>query len=136
MWFNQLMGIKQIITDDLTDETLTDEVKPTDVRVDGEDYSVYLSDESKETFIAFLKGEAPLLKRTSRIPTAPKKKASTGSGTYTVDTYGYPAAEVRAWAKKNKVSNIDKNGNEKPVGDVGRLTQNVYDAYKASKDDA
>lgn len=105
------MGIKQIVADDLTGQELPDDTKPVDVRVDGDDYSVYLSDESKETFIAFLKGEAPLL-QVQRTATT-RRRSSTRSTSN--------AAEIRAWAKDN--------GHKVP--DRGRIPQEVMDAWNA-----
>lgn len=106
------MGIKQIITDDLTGQTLADDVKVTDVRVDGDDYSVYLSDESKETFLAFLRGEAPLLQVQRSVT---RRRSSTGTKSKT------NAAEIRAWAKDQGMD----------VPERGRIPQAVQDAWDA-----
>lgn len=111
MWFDERMGIKQIITDDLTGETLADGIKPTSVRVDGDDFEVFLSDESKETFLAFLRGEAPLLEVQRRATPARRRSKSTSSG--------YSAADVRAWAKQNGLD----------VPDRGRIPLDVMTAY-------
>jgi predicted xylose isomerase-like sugar epimerase len=105
------MGIKQIITDDLTGEQVAEDVKPTDVRVNGEDYSVYLGPESMETFIAFLKGEAPLLQVQQR-PAARRSAPARGKSN---------AAEIRAWAKDQGLQ----------VPDRGRIPQEVMDAWNA-----
>lgn len=72
---------------------------------------------------------------TAAAPAAPRKTRAASTAT-ALDTYGYTAKEVRAWAKENGIKNISRTGAETPVGDVGRMTQNVYDAYKAKKDKA
>ncbi len=102
------MGIKQIITDDLTGDTLSDDAKTTDVRVDGEDYTVYLSDESRETFIAFLNGEAPLLQ--VQRPASARRTPARGKSN---------ASEIRAWAKDQGMK----------VPDRGRIPADVMEAW-------
>ncbi|WP_395695605.1 histone-like nucleoid-structuring protein Lsr2 [Nocardioides sp.] len=120
------MGIEQIITDDLTGETIDSDTKPLSVRADGQDYDLYLSAESKETFMALLRGEAPLLKRANR--PAPVAGVKTSKGTKT-ETYGYDYADVKAWAIANGV----KAANGNPVTEkTPRIGQSVYDAYKAA----
>lgn len=120
------MGIRQIITDDLTGEEVEDGTAPTEVRVDGEDYSVYLGPESKETFIAFLQGEAPLLQVQKRSASS-SSSSSSRRGRSKVDTYGYDFNEVRAWAIANKQT--AKSG--KAISENTRvLNQEIYDAYK------
>lgn len=118
------MGVKQIVTDDLTGKTLTDDTKPTDVTVNGKDYSVYLSPESLETFIALVSGEAPLLQ--DRKPAAPGKSKANGAKVST-ETYGFDYAEVKTWAIANGI----KAANGNPVTEkTPRIGQSVYDAYK------
>lgn len=104
------MGIRQIITDDLTGEEVPSDTKTTDVRVDGEDYSLYLSDESKETFLALLRGEAPILANT-RPATATRKRAASRTNSN--------AAEIRAWAKDKGMQ----------VPDRGRIPAEVMEAW-------
>lgn len=125
------MGIEQIITDDLTGERIDSDTTPTTVRVDGEDYDLYLSADSKETFMALLKGEAPLLKRPNRPASATSSpKASKGSKT---ETYGYEYADVKAWAIANGI----KAANGNPIKETTpRIGQSVYDAYHEAQQNA
>lgn len=124
------VGIKQVITDDLTDETIDSATQPLTVRVEGEDYNLYLSDESKETFMALLRGEAPLLKRERR-EAATSNKGSGGSGKRSkTETYGYEYADVKAWAIANGV----KAGNGNPITEnTPRIGQHVYDEYRKAQ---
>lgn len=105
------MGIKNIVVDDLTGQELPADSKPVDVRVDGDDYSVYLSDESKETFIAMLQGEAPLLEVQRAVRSSTRRRPATKSN----------AADVRAWGKQNGFK----------VPDRGRIPADVQAAYDA-----
>jgi len=121
------MGIQQIVIDDLTGEQIDSDVKPTEVTVDGTDYSLYLGDASKKRFVAFLKGEEPLVSTTTG---ATSKGRRTGSGRKPIDTYGYDFNEVRAWAIANKV----KSKAGKPISEQTRvLNQEIYDEYKAAQ---
>lgn len=106
------MGIRQIITDDLTGDEVPADTKTTDVRVDGEDYSLYLSPESKETFIALLKGEAPLL-QAQRASAGGSRRRSTSTRSNS------NAAEIRAWAKDQGMK----------VPDRGRIPAEVMEAW-------
>lgn len=106
------MGIKQIITDDLTGETLSDDTKATTVTLDGADYEVFLSDDSKENLIAFLNGELPLSPATR--PATTRRRSSAARS-------GSNPAEVRAWGKSNGYK----------VPDRGRIPADVQAAYDA-----
>lgn len=119
------MGVKQIITDDLTGDELPDGTQPVNVTFNGTKYSLYLSDESQETFVALLTGEAPLL-ATAKPAKASKKAATQSSG---IDNYGFEAKEVRQFAIAEKM----KSSNGKPISNAGKLPQSAYDAFKAAQ---
>lgn len=121
------MGVKQVITDDLTDEVIDSDTEALIVRVDGQDFDLYLSDESKETFMALLRGEAPLLKKERKSAGSSSSKGT--SGKTKTETHGYDYADVKAWAIANGV----KAANGNPVTEkTPRIGQSVYDAYKAA----
>lgn len=120
------MGIRQIVTDDLTGEEIDPDTKTTTVRVDGQDYDLYLSDESKDRFIALLTGEAPLLESVGS-PKSYTSKTSKGGSKAKTQTHGYTYKEVKEWAIANGV----KAANGNPVTEkTPRIGQSVYDAYK------
>lgn len=123
-----IMGIKQVLVDDLTGEELPSETKPMTVTVDGKKHEVYLSAKSSERLMDMLTGVAPLLNG-HKAPAA-AASSSTGSRSKT-ETYGYDYAEVKTWAIANGIK--AKNGN--PVTEkTPRIGQDVYDAYKAAQD--
>ena len=103
------MGIKQIITDDLTGETLSDDVKATKVTLEGTDYEVFLSDDSKENLVAFLSGELPL-SPAMRPATTRRRSGSVPKSN---------ASEIRAWAKDQGLK----------VPDRGRIPADVMEAW-------
>lgn len=117
------MGIKQVVTDDLTDAHLPDGTKPTKVTFDGKDYEVYLSDESKETLHALFNGEAPILKATASAPTARKRAGSAKSADKERNT------NVREWAKASGFKYKNAAGEEVTLGDRGVIPEVVYAAY-------
>lgn len=50
---------------------------------------------------------------------------SSAAKSSSIETHGFDPKDVRAWAIKNK----QQNDNGKAVGERGRLSQSVYDAY-------
>lgn len=119
------MGIKQIVTDDLTGETLPDGSAATTVTVDGKDYSVYLSEDSVENFLAFLSGELPLSPATR--PAAARSTRSR-SGNKDADRNKV----VREWAQSSGFKYTGADGKDRTLGDRGAIPQAVYDAYDAA----
>ena len=115
------MGIKQIVTDDLTGKEIDPNTETTSVRVDGVDYEVYLSPESKETFLALVKGEAPLLQD------ARPARTRSRSGRSSSDKERNAA--IRAWAQSTGFKYKGADGKERTLGDRGAIPQEVSDAY-------
>lgn len=112
--------ISQVI-DDLTGETLTEDVEPTTITVDGRDYTLDLGSSSKERLVRWLNGEDSLTR------VAPQTAAKKGTGKRSsTETYGYDYADVKAWA----IANGMKAANGNPVTeDTPRIGQHIYDDY-------
>lgn len=120
------MGIKQVVQDDMTGETLPDDTKPTTIKIGNDTYDVYLSDDSLSKLVTMLNGDAPL---TTVETTYRSGRKASSRGRAKVNTYGLDFTTVRTWAVKNQVK--AKSG--KPITDATRvLNQDVYDKYKAA----
>ena len=118
------------LVDDYSGDDLDRDHPPLEVRVGLEGWALYLSDKSKKALLdalqPFVKDAEPLRPRPS---TARSTSKGVGKGGSTVDNYGFETKEVREWAIANKVT--QDNGND--VGERGRLSQGVYDAFKAAQ---
>lgn len=122
------MGIKQIVTDDLTGKEVPADTIPTNVMVDGTEYNVYLSVESKETFLALLAGEAPLLADTR--PAVARSSRSSKAAATSADKDRNAA--VREWAKATGFEYPGADGKARKLGDRGAIPDAVYKAFDAA----
>lgn len=129
------MGKQQveIITDDLDGSDITgQDIKPQTITFEGKKYEVYMSASNTQKFVDFLSGVAPLISKSSPKPGAKKSSTSPSTGS-TVNTYGYPIDDVRAWAEAQGLKG--KNGNPVTTGGgdkskaTRRINQEIYDAY-------
>ncbi len=119
-----------LVKDDFDGSDLPEGTEPIRLSLGRTTYALYLSEANHgklmDALTPFIEGAETV----SNAAAAPQRRrgGSEGSGG-TVDTYGFPTADVRAWAQSEKVKQA-KNG--KPVGDKGRIPQDIYDAYKAA----
>lgn len=122
------MGRKTVLVDDLDGTDLPDDAQPIRLSLGRTTYSLYLSEDNHGKLLEALN---PFIENAETLSaSAARRTPSTASRTNnTVDTYGYPIADVRAWAQKTKYT--QENG--KTIGDKGRIPQAVYDAYKAAQ---
>lgn len=120
----------EVLTDDLDGKELPDDTQPVRLTVNRTTYNLYLSDANYgkllEALNPFTEGAETAASAVSR------KRARNSSGVATtVNTYGYPVADVRAWAIKKKMK--AKSG--APITEATRrINQDIYDAYKAEQD--
>lgn len=119
------MGIKTILTDDLTGSELPDNTEATTVTVEGTKYDVYLSDDSKENFMAFLAGDLPLSPAT-RPATARSTRGSRSTSPNTDN------AAIREWAQMTGYNYKGADGKDRTLGDRGAIPDVVTQAWKAA----
>lgn len=123
------MGVKQVtqITDDFDGSDLTGkDIEPQTITFEGKKYEVYMSAANTERFQDFLSGTAPLVQKSSSSTGSGRRSSSTAPTNSTVNTYGYPVADVRSWAVSEGLKG--KNGN--PITEeTRRINQDIYDAY-------
>jgi len=113
------MGKRTILFDDLDGRELPGDTQGQKVRFDGKDYEVFLSADSTDKFLAFLKGDAPLAR------TAPSPRPSRAAASHDKERM----KAIRAWAIENKVKYKNAQGNEVTLGERGRIPQEIIDAY-------
>lgn len=117
------MGRKYVLVDDYDGAELPEDTRPVKLSVDRTSYNLYLSDANRDKLLAALE---PFVKDA-------ETSSSTGRR-----TAGSPKANqdrmraVREWAQANNVTYTDAQGNEKTLGDRGRIPQEVLDAYEAA----
>lgn len=119
--------VVSVIADDFDGKDLPEDTKPVVLSLERDAYNLYLSDENLGKLREALKPFTDGAEKASA--TARRSSGSASSGGFTVNTYGYPVAEVRAWAIKNK----KKAKSGAPItAATRRINQDIYDAYKAA----
>ena len=122
------MGKKIVLIDDFDGSEIADDTQPVRLNINGDGWNVYLSEENFDKFqkavYPFIKNAEPAGRYDVSVSKS-RGRSNKASGS-AIDTHGADTKDVRAWAVKNNI----KNDNGKPVGDRGRLSQSVYDAYK------
>lgn len=120
----------QVLTDDFDGKELPEDTSPVTLSLGRTTYSLYLSDKNHGKLMDAL---TPFITDAETISATaaarPARKAAASGTSSTVDTYGFPTADVRKWAQE---TGYKQSGNGKAVGDKGRIPQDVYDAYKAA----
>ena len=122
------MGRKTVLVDDFDGKELSDDTQPVNLSLGRTTYRLYLSEKN---YGKLLDAVNPFIENAETVQAAARKSTAsgTGRGNSTVDTYGYPVKDVREWARANNI----KNDNGNPVADRGRISQGVYDQYKAAQ---
>jgi hypothetical protein len=108
------MGRRYVLLDDYDGKELPEDTPPTRLTLGRKTYRLYLSDESLEALYAALE---PFTKDAD-VETGAAPKASQKADRERVKA-------VRAWAIANKV----KQPNGKPLGDRGRIPDEIFKAY-------
>jgi hypothetical protein len=116
------MGRKTVLVDDLDGSELPEDTRPINLSFGRTSYALYLSEdnhgkllEAVEPFIA--NAEEVNNTATPASSSADKEKMK----------------RVREWAKSTGFKFTDAQGNEKTLGDRGRIPDEVVKAYEASK---
>lgn len=119
-----------MLVDDFDGTPLDRDHDPLELRVGLEGWNLYLTNKNKDLLRKAIEPFIKTAEETKSRP-VPAKSATkgVGKGASTVDTFGFDTKEVRAWAIGSKV----KQDNGNPVGERGRLSQGVYDAFKAAQ---
>ncbi len=112
------MGRKLVLTDDLDGKELPEDTRPTMLSVGSKSWNLYLSADSVDKLHKAVEKFTKNAEPTASRATAPASRA-----TKAADKERTKA--VRAWAQAEKVT----QPSGKPVGDRGRIPQEVYDAY-------
>lgn len=110
------MGKRTVLVDDYDGKELPSDTTPLRLALGRRAYSLYLSEKSLEALYAALE---PFTKDAESDTTAAPKASQKVSRERT--------AAVRAWAQANKV--LQPNG--KPLGDRGRIPDEIFAAYDA-----
>jgi len=109
------------IIDDLTGAELNEDVDPTTITVDGQDYELDLGSASKERLVQWLKGEGSLVNAA-----APRTTSRRSNNSDKVKEHN---KKVRAWAIASGFKYEGADGKERTLGDRGSIPQVVLDAY-------
>lgn len=131
------MGIKQIVTDDITGAELTGDVKPVKITFSGKTHELYLSESSADALAALVSGDVgPFAAMFAPAAPAKTRRArGTGPAKPATDT-----AAIRAWVRDTpagKTAALAAGYSEDDVkaltGDAakGRLKSDLIDAYNA-----
>lgn len=113
--------------DDLSGETLSEEVDPTEVTVDGTKYEIDLGSASKDKFIKWLSGEGALIDyRATKATTTTRRTAAVSDDKYSKDD----KAAARHWAIDTKYEFTSQTGEKKTLGEKGRIPDAVMTAWE------
>jgi O-methyltransferase involved in polyketide biosynthesis len=117
-----------VITDDFDGKELSDDTKPMRLSVAGWTYDLYLSDKNQE---ALMKAVKPFTENAELVEDAAQRRRRS------VDSSNNSAnkekmKKVREWAQATGFKFKDAQGNEKTLGDRGRIPDEVVAAYDAA----
>ena len=121
------MGRKTVLLDDFDGEVLPDDTSPVTFSLGRTTYSLYLSEANHGKFMDAL---TPFIEKAETTTSS-----STGSGGRRRSSGSSDKEKmkaVRAWAQATGFKFKDAQGNEKSIGDRGRIPQEVVDAYDAA----
>jgi len=112
------MGRRTVLIDDYSGDELPDTTAPLRLSLGRKTYNLYLSDKSLEALYGALE------------PFTKDAETATASAAPTTNSKADKerTSAIRAWAQANKV----KQPNGKPLGDRGRIPQEIIDAYDAA----
>lgn len=123
------MGRKTVLVDDVDGKELPEDTQPVQLSLGRTTYNLYLSEknhgkllEALEPFISNAETS-----KVSSILSAGRSKALSAAG-----ADKEKMKKVREWAQTTGYTFTDAQGNEKTVGDRGRIPQEVIDAYDAN----
>lgn len=116
------MGRKYVLVDDLDGSELPDNTEPVTFSLGRTTYSLYLSEANYGKFMDAL---TPFIENaeTSSSTPAPARRRSSGG------TDKEKMKSVREWAQSTGFKFKDAAGNEKTLGDRGRIPEEVVKAY-------
>ena len=118
------MGRKTVLLDDLDGTELPDDTQPIRLAIGRSDYRVYLTEANHEKLLNALQ---PFIENAEKVgtPVADRVRSSSPSN---ADKEKLKA--VREWAIATNFKYKNAAGEEKTLGDRGRIPQDVIDAYE------
>lgn len=118
------MGRKTVLLDDLDGSVLPDDTSPVTFSLGRTTYNLYLSEDNHGKFLEALN---PFIENAEKVSgTAAPRRASSSSADKE------KMKKVREWAQATGFTFKDAQGNDKKLGDRGRIPQEVVDAYDAA----
>lgn len=114
--------VVSVIADDLDGKDLPEDTKPVTLSLGRTTYNLYLSEANHGKL---LEAVNPFIENAETVSSTPARSSSSSSSSADKEKM----KKVREWAQASKFKFTDAAGNEKTLGDRGRIPAEVVDAY-------